>query len=289
MRTYFSSSNKLNKNSFPYRLFERAKKFGVWNPSDIDFSQDKKDWQTLTEAQRKELTKLIAYFIGAEEAVTSDIMPLIMTCANKGWIEEEIYLTTFIFEEAKHVDFWSILMENLGITEDLSPLIEEGHHMLFNATEVTMKRLRHDQSPEAIVDACVTYNMYAEGVSAEASYWYVEKALGSVNKMPGFLEGINYLKHDESRHIAFGTYVLQRLISEQPHLLDRALALLKSYDPITLKTTSEIMENVSFGVTPESVQQFAAKQMQARLNILERAKDQSFEEINNVKEADMII
>ena len=65
---------------------------------DIEFSQDKKDWETLTEHQRKEMTKLIAYFIGAEEAVTSDIMSLIMTCSNKGWIEEEIYLTTFLFD-----------------------------------------------------------------------------------------------------------------------------------------------------------------------------------------------
>ena len=105
MRSYNSVRNAINKESLPYRLFTNAKKFGVWNPADIDFSQDQKDWETLTEDQRDEVTTLFAYFSGGEEAVTKDILPLIMTCANNGWLEEEMYLTTFLFEEAKHVDF----------------------------------------------------------------------------------------------------------------------------------------------------------------------------------------
>ena len=43
-----------------------------------------------------------AQFIGGEEAVTTDILPMIMAVAKKGWFEEEMYLTTFLFEEAKH-------------------------------------------------------------------------------------------------------------------------------------------------------------------------------------------
>jgi ribonucleoside-diphosphate reductase beta chain len=289
MRIYYSVSNAINKESLPYRLYEKAKKYGIWNPADIDFSQDKKDWETLTEDQRDEVTTLLAYFAGGEEAVTKDILPLIMTCANKGWIEEEMYLTTFLFEEAKHVDFFRTVMENLEIDRDLSSLVGEGHHMLFQATEETMGRLRNDPSPEAIVDACITYNMYAEGVSAESSYWYFEQALGSVNKMPGLLEGINNLKRDESRHIAFGLYMLQRQISEHPHLLDRALEKLQSYEPITAIISAEFIKKISFGVTPEAVTQFADRQLRARLSILEKAKYQTLEEIFNTKETEIVL
>lgn len=289
MRSYYSVSNAINKGSLPYRLYEKAKKYGIWNPTDIDFSQDREDWKTLTDDQRDEVTTLLAYFAGGEEAVTTDILPLIMTCANKGWIEEEMYLTTFLFEEAKHVDFFRRVLENLEITRDLSPLVGEGHHMLFHATEETMGRLRYDSSPEAIVDACVTYNMYAEGVSAESSYWYFEQALGSVNKMPGLLEGINKLKLDESRHIAFGTFMLQRQISEHPHLLERALEKLQSYEPITAMISAEFIRKVSFGITPEAVTKFAEKQLNTRLSILEKARYQSLEEIFNTKEADIVL
>ena len=167
--------------------------------------------------------------------------------------------------------------------------VGEGHHMLFGATQETMGRLQYDPSPEAIVDACVTYNMYAEGVSAESSYWYIEQALGSANKMPGLLKGISHLKRDESRHIAFGLYMLQRQISENPHLLDRALEKLQSYEPITAMISAEFIRKISFGVTPEAVTQFADKQLRARLSILEKARSQTLEEIFNTRKTEIVL
>ncbi len=41
-----------------------------------------------------------------------------------------------------------------------------------------------------------------------------------MGKMPGLMKGIGYLKTDESRHIGYGTYLLQRLICEHPRLFD---------------------------------------------------------------------
>ena len=31
------------------RLFEKAKRFGIWNPSEIDFTQDAADWHSSTQ------------------------------------------------------------------------------------------------------------------------------------------------------------------------------------------------------------------------------------------------
>ena len=46
MRYYVSTSEAgVNRHSMPFRLFEKAKKLGTWNPKDIDFSQDKEGWQ----------------------------------------------------------------------------------------------------------------------------------------------------------------------------------------------------------------------------------------------------
>ena len=47
MRSYYSVSNAINKESLPYRLYEKAKKYGIWNPADIDFSQDREDWEDI--------------------------------------------------------------------------------------------------------------------------------------------------------------------------------------------------------------------------------------------------
>jgi ribonucleoside-diphosphate reductase beta chain len=40
------------------RLFEQAKRFGIWNPGDLDFRQDAQDWQRLAPDERDILLRL---------------------------------------------------------------------------------------------------------------------------------------------------------------------------------------------------------------------------------------
>ena len=43
----YSEPTVLRVDSFPMRLFEKAKRLGVWNPSDFDFSRDRDDWEAM--------------------------------------------------------------------------------------------------------------------------------------------------------------------------------------------------------------------------------------------------
>ena len=96
------------------RLFEKAKRHGTWNPSDIDFRQDAADWQRLDAVEREVLLHLTSLFQAGEEAVTADILPLILTVAAEGRLEEEMYLTTFLFEEAKHVEVFRRFLDEVA-------------------------------------------------------------------------------------------------------------------------------------------------------------------------------
>jgi ribonucleoside-diphosphate reductase beta chain len=53
-----------------------------------------------------------------------------------------------------------------------------------------------------------------EGILAEMGYrvWY--QMLKSNSLMPGIVEGISLVQRDESRHIAYGVFVLSRLVAE---------------------------------------------------------------------------
>lgn len=49
----FTTTNRgLNRDSPPMCLFEKAKHPGVWNPSEVDFSQDARDWGCLSPAEQ---------------------------------------------------------------------------------------------------------------------------------------------------------------------------------------------------------------------------------------------
>lgn len=42
----------LRHDLFPMRLWHKAKKVGIWNPRDIDFTTDREDWQGLSELEQ---------------------------------------------------------------------------------------------------------------------------------------------------------------------------------------------------------------------------------------------
>lgn len=277
-----TTSNGLMEESYPYQLYQKAKKFGNWNPQQIDFSQDQEDWKTLSDKQKNWILKLLAQFQGGEEAVTLDLLPLLMVIAKEGRLEEELFLTTFLYDEAKHTEFFRRVLNAIGEKGDLSHLHSESYRKIFyEILPETMERLWHDQTPEAIADAATVYNMFSEGVLAETGYKSFYDGLQMIGKMPGLIEGVDNLKKDESRHIAYGTFLLQRLICEHPHLFDKVVKKLEELAPLAISLNSEglVGEGEKTKEYGAEIKRYSEKQLMVRIDILAKAKNQTIEEI----------
>lgn len=286
-----TSSRGLLEDSFPYRLFQKAKRVGTWNPADIDFSQDQKDWKTMNAVQQQDILRLISQFQAGEEAVTLDLLPLIMAIAKEGRLEEEMFLTTFLYEEAKHTEFFRLVLNALGERGDLSHFHTPAYQKIFyEILPEAMGRLVTDQSPEAIAEASVVYNMFVEGVLAETGYFGFYNALETAGIMPGLLEGVGNLKRDESRHIGYGTFLLQRLICEHPHLYELITAKMGELAPLAIQLNQESnagREVTSFGGDPEEFMNFTMKQLAVRMEVLARAQGKKIDEIYRVTESEI--
>lgn len=285
MRNGFVSTSQkgLDQELLPYQLYQKAKRYGIWNPQDIDFTQDREDYANMNLEQKEETLGRIAGFLGGEEAVTLDLLPLIMVIAEEGRLEEEMYLTTFLFEEAKHTEFFRLVLDNIGESGDLHHFHDDVYKRIFHEIlPNALNRLLTDKSPEAIAEASTVYNMFVEGVLAETGYYAFYEALSKTGLMPGLMQGIGYLKTDESRHISYGTFLLQRLICEHPHIYD---VIAKKMDELTpmvshLYDWMDDPQGVSaFGVKVADLQQFAKKQLSVRMEVLARAKGQTIEEL----------
>jgi ribonucleoside-diphosphate reductase beta chain len=285
--TFLTTTHGLRRDLPPMRLFEKAKRFGVWNPNDIDLSQDQRDWQGLNAEEQDILLRLSALFQAGEEAVTLDLLPLLLVIAREGRLEEEMYLTSFLWEEAKHVEFFSrFFSEVAGAPADLSRYHSASYRALFyDALPETMHRLLVDPSPAAQVRASVTYNMVTEGVLAETGYHGYFTVLQRNGLMPGQVRGIQLLKQDESRHIAYGIYLLSRLIAVDPTLWQVAEDTMNELLPLAMDIIGDAFapyDPVPFGLAPADFSDFAISQFQKRLERLERARGASLEEIDRV-------
>ena len=162
MRETFNTLNgRLNMQSPPMQLWQKAKKYGVWNPSEIDFSQDAAHYQQLSDREQEFFQQILAQFQAGEEAVTLDLLPLIMTMAKEGRLEEEIFLTSFLWEEAKHVEgFNRILTEVVTNAGDLNQFMTPSYKKIFyELLPEALNALTHDSSPVNQARASVTYNL----------------------------------------------------------------------------------------------------------------------------------
>ncbi len=272
-----TSARGLDRASVPMRLFEKAKRLGIWNPSDIDFTQDAADWQRLEGLEREVLLHLTSLFQAGEEAVTNDIVPLLLAVAGEGRIEEELYLTTFLFEEAKHTDFFRRFLDVVaGGAADLSRFHGGSYRLLiYEALPGSMQRLLTDRSPAAQLRASVTYNMIVEGVLAETGYQAYLSALERNSLLPGQCRGVRLVKQDESRHIAYGIFLISRLLAADPELWNVAEATMNELLPLALGVVGEAFasyEVMPFGLELDEFTNLALSQFNKRLDRLERAR-----------------
>jgi len=285
--SFATTTRGLNRELPPMRLYEKAKRLGIWNPSDIDLSKDKADWSTLKADEKDLIMRLLAMFVAGEEAVTLDLLPLIQVIAKEGRVEEEMFLTTFLFEEAKHTDFFRRFLDDVSVaSDDLTRYHTDNYQYIFyDALPAALSTLGTDSSPSALIRASVTYNMVVEGVLAETGYHAFFTMLERNDLMPGLRKGISLLKQDESRHIAYGVYLLSRLVAEHPDEWDTLDTQMNSLLPSAIGVIGDAFaayDVVPFGLVEDDFVNYAMSQFTKRFERLEKAKGATLDEINRI-------
>lgn len=272
------SDRGLNHDAFPMVLYHKAKKLGVWDPRDIDLTQDRRDWVALAPEEQDLLLRLSTFFQAGEEAVARDLLPLIHVISREGRLEEEMYLTTFLFEEAKHVEVFRRFLDEVAPDHGNLRRFESASYRIVFEDELptALFALIGDASPRAQVRAAVTYNVIVEGVLAETGYRGYQQVLHSRGILPGMQEAVHLLKRDESRHIAYGLYLISRLVAEHGDVLWTAVEddLARLLSP-ALGVVEEIFqpyEVIPFGLNPPDFTSYAVQQFQARLRRLDQAR-----------------
>jgi ribonucleoside-diphosphate reductase beta chain len=159
--------------------------------------------------------------MAGEEAVTLDIMPLLKAIADEGRVEETMFLTTFLSDEAKHAEFFRTWFDTIGEPGPFEDLLTPAQRRIFDEElPRSMGRLEHDRSNEAYLDAALTYNHFVEGVLAMTGYWAWSRLFAVQPAFPGMRQGIELIQRDERRHLAYGTYICRRIVASDPESWD---------------------------------------------------------------------
>jgi ribonucleoside-diphosphate reductase beta chain len=283
--TLTTTQSGLDHRLVPMRLWRKAKQLGTWDPADIDFSADASDFRQLSDPEQDLLLRLTAQFQAGEESVAYDLLPLLRVAAQEGRIEEEMFLTAYLWEEAKHVEgFDRFLRSGIEVSGDLESYFTDAYRRLF-LTELpeSLNRLDDDASPEAVADAAVTYQMIVEGVLAETGYEAYYSVLEAHDILPGMQQFIRNVQRDEARHVAYGVYLLSRLVAEHGEPIwtvieDRMNELIRLAIE-HIQATLAPYAPIPFGLTADQFVEHGMSQFQKRIQRIERARTQSLEDV----------
>jgi ribonucleoside-diphosphate reductase beta chain len=290
-RTGFGSlrSGGLNWASLPLKLFVggNAKH---WDPAAIDFSRDAEDWRALDDDERFLITLLTSLFMAGEEAVTEDIQPFLDAMRAEGRLGDQMYLTQFAYEEAKHTQAFRLWLDAVGVDEDLHRYVEdnEGYRRIFyDELPKRLGALRADHSPEAQVRASVTYNHVVEGTLALTGYYVWNRIITARQMLPGMREIIARIGDDERRHMAWGTFTCRRHVAaddrmwevvqdQMQAMLEPALMVVRDpYDRYPEKiAATDIMGDV------DEVVRYAFDRGTRRLGTIESARGRDLADID---------
>ncbi len=287
-RTRYGSlaAGGLNWNSLPLKLFAGGNaKF--WDPADIDFTRDRADWELLSDRERDYATRLCAQFIAGEEAVTKDIQPFMAAMRAEGRLGDEMYLTQFAFEEAKHTQVFRLWLDAVGIAGDLHSYLDElpAYRQMFNEElPESLNALATDPSPSAQVRASVTYNHIVEGMLALTGYYAWHKICLERGILPGMQELIRRIGDDERRHMAWGTFTCRRHVAAEDANWTVFENRMNELIPLALQLTQDGFalygEPMPFDLSVDEFLQYSADKGMRRFGTIGSARGRPIEEID---------
>src|ERR1700729_1468610 len=257
-----------------------------WNPTDIDFSRDRADWESLTDLERDWAARLCAQFIAGEEAVTQDIQPFMAAMRDEGRLADEMYLTQFAFEEAKHTPVLRMWLGAVGITDDLHLYLDDlpaYRQMFYEELPKSLDTLSADASPAAQIRASVTYNHVVEGMLALTGYYAWHKICVDRNILPGMQELVRRIGDDERRHMAWGTFTCRRHVAADDANWGIFESRMNELMPLALAATAQgfaLFDVPPFGLVQDEMTQYAADKGMRRFGTISSARGRPLGEID---------
>ena len=256
-------------------LYARWEK-GNWRATEIDFSEDHRDWREgLEEIQRRAALWNYSLFFHGEDSVADNLSPYIDAAPRE---EQKYFLTTQQVDEARHAVFFKRFMQEVvetggdSVAESLArtrPELTWGFRKTFERLDRMADELRADRSKPQLAAAVTLYHVVIEAALAQPGQHYIGRFWDQQGLLPGFREGMENVARDEQRHIAFGVKLLADLVREDPDCRHAVADLLREIIPITtavlLPPGWDRRYTESLGFTLEEIFTFGTQSMEAKL------------------------
>jgi len=246
---------------------------GNWSAYDLDFSEDRKGWEALSEIQRKSALWIYSMFFYGEDSVTDNLSPYIDAAPKE---EQKYFLASQQVDEARHaVFFHRFFRDVIGAGDSVSstlaytlPQLGWGYRGVFDRLDQMADELRSDHSLPKFAQAIALYHMVVEASLAQPGQHFIEDFFVKEGTMPGFSEGMGNVSRDEQRHIGFGVKALSEMFAESDECKQAVVELLREVFPflpgVFVPPGWDERYTTEYGFTLEDIYAFGMRSVEAK-------------------------
>lgn len=223
-----------------------------WKAQDIDFGEDRQQWQSMSEDEHMMRIYGLSAFFEGEACVTDTLAPFVLAMPEE---EMRIFTTTQLVDEARHTVFFArFFREVMGV--DMNQMedqlafarqyMNEGlKYILIDALNDVADRIRRDTTNMALlVEGVTLYHIVIEAAMALAGQRGILEQYRQYNLFPAFRGGFTAVARDESRHVVFGVKFLRDMIHRDNALARVVHDSISKYAPTAIEAISPAPEQV---------------------------------------------
>ena len=259
-----------------YRRWEAQQ----WAVSDLDFTPDRENWQTMTQLNRDATLWGRRLFFNGEERVTATLAPFVWAAPRP---EIEIFLSTQMVDEARHTVFFERWWREVvgsdapdlqTLLDVVRPQVNEGYNTLFydRLPSVAQRLASNPRDVDAFIEGVTIYHIVVEATLALTGQRFELESLRELGCTHfGFYRGFTAVARDESRHVNFGIKVLQEAVRDDPErfapLIQRTLVECLPLISGTIEPPDERYYS-EFGRSQDELLEFALNSLSKRLHAI---------------------
>ena len=224
-----------------------------WKAQEIDFSEDRRQWESMTHDEHMMRIYGLSAFFQGEACVTDTLAPYILAMPDE---EMRIFLTTQLVDEARHTVFFArffreVMGVETGRLEDALAFARQYmnsnlKYILIEALTEVAERIRQEPGNLAyLVEGVTLYHVIVEGTMALAGQRGILEIYRQNNLFPAFRGGFTAVARDESRHVVFGVKFLRDMIQQNRDYAKVVHDAIAKYAPIAIQGISPAPEQLA--------------------------------------------
>lgn len=260
-----------------YRDLYRKSVQQAWNPDELDFTQDRMEWESLSPQTKQRRIWSMRLFFDGEQQVAGLLAPLVWAAPHK---DVEAFVATQLADEVRHTVFFERywrevvgttagsldqLLEGVGIRDSESAAYNTVFRDWLPAQAQWLAS--HPDDLEATAKFVTVYHIVVENALFLTGMRYQLEGCRRWGRTWGFYKGFTAATRDESRHVLFGVKYLQDLVRQDPERMVPVIAqTVKEFAPFIEHIMQPPGKNMAYyggrhlesawpGYTPENLRQ----------------------------------